>query len=159
MFLLVLNPLPYFEAEYCLFCGRRRVTVARYRMICLVLLENNGIQWPSRVNTCQIDYGYMCIWTECQTNVRRNRLTFVVPETRKFHRKRSSYFFCTARGCLVQTVWFYLLSCCSFTSEIMLSQRKAQRFPQRQRVAVPLKRTLFAYGGVKSNQPRSIDLN
>ena len=28
---------PYFEAEYCLFCGRRRVTVARYRMICLVL--------------------------------------------------------------------------------------------------------------------------
>ena len=37
MSLLVLNPPPYFEAEYCLFCGRRRVTVARYRMICLVL--------------------------------------------------------------------------------------------------------------------------
>ena len=30
-------PPPYFEAEYCLFCGRRRVAVARYRMICLVL--------------------------------------------------------------------------------------------------------------------------
>ena len=29
-------PPPYFEAEYCLFCGRRRVAVARYRMICLV---------------------------------------------------------------------------------------------------------------------------
>ena len=29
------NP-PYFEAEYCLFCGRRRVAVARYRMICIV---------------------------------------------------------------------------------------------------------------------------
>ena len=28
---------PYFEAGYCLFCGRRRVAVARYRMICLVL--------------------------------------------------------------------------------------------------------------------------
>ena len=28
---------PYFEAEYCLFFGRRRVAVARYRMICLVL--------------------------------------------------------------------------------------------------------------------------
>ena len=31
------HPPPYFEAEYCLFCGRRRVAVARYRMICLVL--------------------------------------------------------------------------------------------------------------------------
>ena len=30
-------PPPYFEAEYCLFCGRRRVAVARYRMVCLVL--------------------------------------------------------------------------------------------------------------------------
>ena len=38
MFLLVLYPPPpYLEAEYCLFCGRRRVAVARYRMICLVL--------------------------------------------------------------------------------------------------------------------------
>ena len=37
MFLLVLYPHPYFEAEYCLFCGRRRVAVAGYRMICLVL--------------------------------------------------------------------------------------------------------------------------
>ena len=36
MFLLVYPP-PYFEAEYCLFCGRRSVAVARYRMICLVL--------------------------------------------------------------------------------------------------------------------------
>ena len=32
---------PYFEAEYCLFCGRRRVAVARYRMICLVLTDFN----------------------------------------------------------------------------------------------------------------------
>ena len=32
-------PPPYFEAEYCLFCGRQRVAVARYRMICLVLLK------------------------------------------------------------------------------------------------------------------------
>ena len=31
-------PPPYFEAEYCLFCGRRRVAVARYRMICLVFV-------------------------------------------------------------------------------------------------------------------------
>ena len=30
------TPPRYFEAEYCLFCGRRRVAVARYRMICLV---------------------------------------------------------------------------------------------------------------------------
>ena len=40
MFLLVLYPPPpYFEAEYCLFCGRRRVAVARYRMICFVLMK------------------------------------------------------------------------------------------------------------------------
>ena len=32
------TPPPHFEAEYCLFCGRRRVAVARYRMICLVLV-------------------------------------------------------------------------------------------------------------------------
>ena len=37
MFLLVLTPPPYFEAECCLFCGRRRMAVARHRMICLVL--------------------------------------------------------------------------------------------------------------------------
>ena len=42
---------------------------------------------------------------------------FLVPETRKFHRKRGSYFFClvprvpsgTARGCLVQAVRHSLL--------------------------------------------------
>ena len=34
-------PPPYFEAEYCLFCGRRRVAVARYRMICLVLVNSH----------------------------------------------------------------------------------------------------------------------
>ena len=40
------DPPPYFEAEYCLFCGRRRVAVARYRMICLVLL-NLGSRYHS----------------------------------------------------------------------------------------------------------------
>ena len=35
---------PYFEAEYCLFCGRRRVAVARYRMICLVLADSSCLQ-------------------------------------------------------------------------------------------------------------------
>ena len=34
------TPPPYLEAEYCLFCGRRRVAVARYRMICLVSVLN-----------------------------------------------------------------------------------------------------------------------
>ena len=28
---------PYFGVVYCFICGRRRVAVARYRMICLVL--------------------------------------------------------------------------------------------------------------------------
>ena len=36
-------PPPYFEAEYCLFCGRRRVAVARYRMIFLVLIYDVAI--------------------------------------------------------------------------------------------------------------------
>ena len=30
-------PPPYFEAVYCFICAHRRVTVVRYRMICLVL--------------------------------------------------------------------------------------------------------------------------
>ena len=30
-------PSPYFEAVCCFICGRRRVAVARYRMICFVL--------------------------------------------------------------------------------------------------------------------------
>ena len=38
-----------------------------------------------------------------------------------------------------------LLSYCSYTSVIMTSQRKAQRFPRRRRVAATLKRTLSAY--------------
>ena len=37
------DPPPYFEAEYCLFCGRRRVAVARYLMICLVLELSVGV--------------------------------------------------------------------------------------------------------------------
>ena len=34
----VLPPPPYIEDMYCFICGRRRVAVARYRMIYLVLL-------------------------------------------------------------------------------------------------------------------------
>ena len=43
--LLVLTP-PYFDAEYCLFCGRRRVAVARYRMICLILVNSHLFPLP-----------------------------------------------------------------------------------------------------------------
>ena len=39
-------PPPYFEAEYCLFCGRRRVAVARYRMICLVIVNSHLFPLP-----------------------------------------------------------------------------------------------------------------
>ena len=46
MFLLVLTPPPYFEAEYCSLCGRRRVAVARYRMICLVLVNSHLFPLP-----------------------------------------------------------------------------------------------------------------
>ena len=38
-FILCLNCSPTsFETVYCFICGRRRVAVARYRMICLVLV-------------------------------------------------------------------------------------------------------------------------
>ena len=33
------TPLPSFEAMYCYICGRGRVAVARYRMICLVFVN------------------------------------------------------------------------------------------------------------------------
>ena len=36
--MVFLPPPPYLEAVYCFICGCRRVAVARYRMICLVLL-------------------------------------------------------------------------------------------------------------------------
>ena len=53
----------------------------------------------------------------------------------------------TARACLVPRVpvWYRLPGApfCSFTSVTMTSQRKAQRFPRRQRVSVTLKRTLL----------------
>ena len=39
-------PPLYFEAEYCLFCGRRRLAVARYRMICLVLVNSHLFPLP-----------------------------------------------------------------------------------------------------------------
>ena len=85
--------------------------------------------------------------------------TFIVPETRKFHRKRGSYFFCLVPRVAVWhcrvTVWYSLLSYCSFTSVIMTSQRKAQRFPQRQRVAVTLQRTFMAYLSLKCISHRS----
>ena len=32
--------VPSFETVFCYICGRRRVAVARYRIICLVHLEN-----------------------------------------------------------------------------------------------------------------------
>ena len=38
----------------------------------------------------------------------------------------------TVRGCLVQAVWHSLLPYCSFTSVVMMLQRKAQHFPQCQ---------------------------
>ena len=33
------TPPPYFEAVYYFICGRQRVAFARYRMICLVLID------------------------------------------------------------------------------------------------------------------------
>ena len=34
---------PYFEAVYCFICGRRRVAVARYRMICLFRTKSSHL--------------------------------------------------------------------------------------------------------------------
>ena len=40
MFPLVCNlPIPSFHAVFCLICGRQRVAVARYLMICLDLVN------------------------------------------------------------------------------------------------------------------------
>ena len=75
MFLLVLKHPPYFEAEYCLFCGRRRVAVARYRMICLVLKVQFGNKFANRCNVCTIEgvivYGHV---PECHVTFGRGRL-------------------------------------------------------------------------------------
>ena len=73
---------------------------------------------------------------------------FLVPETRKFHQKRGSYFFCLVPHV---PVWYRLSGTpfCSFTSVTLTSQRKAQRFPRRQRVPVTLKRTLLACFSLK----------
>ena len=57
--------------------------------------------------------------------------SFLVPETRKFHRKRVSYFFCLVPRVAVWhcrvAVWYRLSGTpfCPFTSVIMTSQRKA----------------------------------
>ena len=32
-----------------------------------ILQDIGKIDKPLRHNTCQTDYGYMCIWTDCQT--------------------------------------------------------------------------------------------
>ena len=55
------DPPPYFEAEYCLFCGRRRVAVARYRMICLVLIQTS--QHLTYTNSSTFDlHKHLNIW-------------------------------------------------------------------------------------------------
>ena len=53
MFPSVCNPHPSFEAVYCINCGRRRVAVARYRIICLVL-------------TVWIKHPPTCIFAKCR---------------------------------------------------------------------------------------------
>ena len=40
------TPPPYFETVYCFIYGRRRVAVARYRMICLVLVNSHLFPLP-----------------------------------------------------------------------------------------------------------------
>ena len=62
-------PPLYFEAEYCLFCGRRRVAVARYRMICLVLLnrlDSTSLQMTSNISITahHIDVQFAAVSTE-----------------------------------------------------------------------------------------------
>ena len=50
-FILCLNCSPIsFEAVYCFICGRLRVAVARYRMICLVLLFQSLVQHCTLTN-------------------------------------------------------------------------------------------------------------
>ena len=43
----VTPPPPYIEAVYCFICGRRRVAVARYRMICLFFVMQPLVKWSN----------------------------------------------------------------------------------------------------------------
>ena len=55
MFPLVLYPPPSFEAVYCYICGRRGVAVARYRMICLVLVNSILHQYREHINYLHVE--------------------------------------------------------------------------------------------------------
>ena len=55
------TPPPYIEAEYCLFCGRRRVAVARYRMICLVHVKISRTESSSVFSPFLLKLRYMHI--------------------------------------------------------------------------------------------------
>ena len=58
------TPPSYFEAGYCFICGRRRVAVVRYRMICLVL----HISFRSMASyTCRL-LVYHMVMISCRSN-------------------------------------------------------------------------------------------
>ena len=69
---------PPFEAVYCYICGRRRVAVARYRMIYLVLASCKGFLWglsysnQDKFNSLYIDWGDQ--WTQ-QVEHRKLKMT------------------------------------------------------------------------------------
>ena len=46
---------PSFEAVYCYICGRRGVAVARYRMICLVLVNSILHQYREHINYLHVE--------------------------------------------------------------------------------------------------------
>ena len=56
------TPPPYFEAVNCFICGRRRVAVARYRMICLVLINMLTIPFTGK-SSCQPHRLQISAWT------------------------------------------------------------------------------------------------
>ena len=53
------TPPSYFAALYCFICGRRRVAVVRYRMICLVLIFklNKVYHRKKMIYTCTNETG------------------------------------------------------------------------------------------------------
>ena len=105
------TPPPYFEAEYCLFCGRRRVAVARYRMICLVLhtcIHNGMIHFDYR-NLCRnqlllfshhVIYDALATWSanvdmyygENNTSLPMDNLHSLTPSKNPTDLKHSLYF-------------------------------------------------------------------
>ena len=111
IFPLVLYP-PSFEAVYCYICGRRRVAVARYRKICLFLVEvsfhivKSGLYNDSRSIPCELFAKYM-------------------PKERAPYYEDTSF----SEGCHLKYIFNFVLSLCNLISTSTFDLRFALLVP------------------------------